>query len=99
MHRLAQSEEGDGLLPRVAGNVVVQVQASDGFLRGGILPRQLVRIFEEDMSDRVLDSRLREERQIKTGDVSDPERFRQFKARRVAVAEEDRDAIHQQGAR
>ncbi len=96
--RLAQSEEGDGLLPRMAGNVVVQIQASDGFLRSGILTRQLVSVFEEDMPDSVFDARFREERQVETSDVGDPERLRQFKARRVAVAEENRDSIHQQRA-
>src|SRR5208282_107868 len=98
LHSLAQSEEGDGFLPRVTGNVVVQIQASDGFLRGSIFTRQLVRIFEEDVPDSVLDSRLREERQVEAGDVGDAKRLRQFKARRVAVAEEDSDAVHQQCA-
>ena len=76
LHRLAQSKEGNGLLPRVAGNVVVQIQASDGFLRHGILTRQLVRIFEEDMPDRILDSRFREERQVEASDVGNAKRFR-----------------------
>jgi hypothetical protein len=65
----------------------------------GILARQLARVLEEDMPGGVFDSRLRQERQIEPGDVRDAERLRQFKARRVAVAEENRDAIHQQRAR
>ena len=99
MHRLAQPEEGDGFLPRVARYVVVQVQASDRLLRHRILARQLVRVLEEDMSDGVLDARLCQKRQIETGDVGDAKRLRQFKARRVAVGEEDGNSIYQQRAR
>src|ERR1035438_893665 len=85
----------DGLWPRVAGNVVVQIQSTDGFLCRAIFAGQLVSVFEEDMPGRVLDPRFRQKRQIESGDVSNPERLRQLKAGGVAIAEKNCDAIDQ----
>jgi hypothetical protein len=58
----AESEEGDGLLPRVARDVIVQIEASDGLLCSGIFARLLMRVFEEDMSRGILDAGLGQER-------------------------------------
>ena len=75
LHGFAEAEKGDGLLPCVARNVVIEIEASDGFLRGRVLARQLARVFEEDVSGGVFDAGLGQKRQINPGEVSNAERL------------------------
>ena len=96
---LSQAEHGDGLLLRAAGNVVVQIEAGDGVLRSGGLARHLVRVLEEHVAGG-LGTRRAQESQIELAHGIHANRLGEDELLGFfARAQENRDAVHGQGAR
>ncbi len=101
MRGLAQAEHCDCLLLRAAGDVVIQIEPSNGFLRPCALARHLVRVFEEQVPGMLwLGPRRAQKTQIELGGRGQACRFRQQKIFRFRTRrEKNGDPLYGQRAR